>query len=95
MGSPISSVLICFFLEFSSSSFHNILPKNAEYFCYKDNYDLSTQSKLLHVINKLNGIEFIIELNSHMRKKRVGVCVCMCVYVYDINKYLIFNKNIL
>ena len=60
MGSPISPVLACLYLEFlESGSFNKILPRTATYLRYIDDVLLlyPRRTKLEELVNKLNNVE--------------------------------------
>ena len=75
MGSPISPVLACLYLEFlESESFNKILPRTSTYLRYIDDVLLiyPRRTKLEELVNKLNNVEpsikftYELEVNNNL-----------------------------
>ena len=71
MGSPLSCILACLFLEFlESKPFKSILIKNIYFFRYIDNILIIYPNKynIETITNKLNVIEPTIKLTYELKK---------------------------
>ena len=71
MGSPISGILACIYLEFlESGPFRKIFPSNIHYFRYIDDALIiyPNNTNLPHLVNNLNKIEPTINFTSEIEK---------------------------